>query len=128
MTSVPLAALRGATRGRQQVALARQVAMYLAHVTFGLSLTRVGTCFGRDRTTVRHACALVEDRRDDLRLECGLNALEAALLALMNRLEHRTEKWNPLFGEIRCLNKGIDRHFASDRTRGDRACRAGEAR
>jgi hypothetical protein len=40
---------------------------------------------------------------------------------LMNRLEHRTEKWNPLFGEIRCLNKRIDRHFASDRTRGDLA-------
>src|SRR5262245_50753073 len=34
-------------------------------------------------------------------------------------LEHRTEKWNPLFGKIRCQNKGLDRHFASDRTRGD---------
>ncbi|MGO4403113.1 helix-turn-helix domain-containing protein [Bosea sp. RAF48] len=89
MARVPLTALRGATRGPRQVALARQMAMYLAHVTFGLSLTRVGTCFGRDRTTVRHACALVEDRRDDLRLECGLNALEAALLALMSRLERR---------------------------------------
>jgi len=89
MARVPLAAFRGVTRGRQQVALARQMAMYLAHVTFGLSLTRVGTCFGRDRTTVRHACALVEDRRDDPRLECALNALETALLALMNRLEHR---------------------------------------
>ncbi|MGO4172315.1 helix-turn-helix domain-containing protein [Bosea sp. TAF32] len=92
LARVPLAALRGATRGRQQVALARQVAMYLAHVTFGLSLTRVGACFGRDRTTVRHACALVEDRRDDLRLECGLNALEAALLAVMHRLECRARE------------------------------------
>lgn len=84
---VSLAGLRGAGRGRPRVALARQTAMYLSHVTFGLSLTRVGICFGRDRTTVRHACALIEERRDDLRQECGLNALEAALLAAMARLE-----------------------------------------
>lgn len=73
--------LRAFNRGRRPVARARQRAMYLAHVAFGLSLTRVGACFGRDRTTVRHACALVEDSRDDPGTEFGLNALEAALLA-----------------------------------------------
>jgi chromosomal replication initiation ATPase DnaA len=60
--------------------------MYLAHVVFGLSYTRVGICFGRDRTTVRHACALIEDRRDDPALELALAALEAGLLALTLRL------------------------------------------
>lgn len=80
---IPLAGLRSANRGRKPIALARQTAMYLAHVAFGLSLTRVGICFGRDRTTVRHACALIEDRRDDPGLEFGLTALEAALLANM---------------------------------------------
>ncbi|BCB20746.1 helix-turn-helix domain-containing protein [Bosea sp. ANAM02] len=83
---IPLAGLRAASRGRKSIALARQTAMYLAHVAFGLSLTRVGICFGRDRTTVRHACALIEDRRDDPALEFGLAALEAALLAAMARL------------------------------------------
>ena len=48
------------------------MAMYLAHVAFGLTFTRVGICFGRDRTTVRHACALIEDRRDDPALELAL--------------------------------------------------------
>ena len=86
---VPLRAVRRAGRGPEPVASARQTAMYLAHVVFGISLTRVGICFGRDRTTVRHACALVEDRRDDHRVECGLNALEAALLSLWRGLEHR---------------------------------------
>ena len=43
-------------RGRAQVALARQVAMYLAHVGCELSLTAVGRVFGRDRSTVAHAC------------------------------------------------------------------------
>lgn len=83
---IPLAGLRAASRGRKSIALARQTAMYLAHVAFGLSLTRVGICFGRDRTTVRHACALIEDRRDDPALEFGLAALEAALLVTMTRL------------------------------------------
>lgn len=89
---IPLAGLRAASRGRKSIALARQTAMYLAHVAFGLSLTRVGICFGRDRTTVRHACALIEDRRDDPRLEFGLTALEAALLAAMAKLvDHPVE-------------------------------------
>ncbi|WP_377846441.1 helix-turn-helix domain-containing protein [Bosea sp. UC22_33] len=83
---IPLTGLRAASRGRKSIALARQTAMYLAHVAFGLSLTRVGICFGRDRTTVRHACALIEDRRDDPALEFGLAALEVALLATMTRL------------------------------------------
>jgi chromosomal replication initiation ATPase DnaA len=48
--------LRRATRGRAKVALARQVAMYLAHVGCGLSLTETGRMFDRDRTTVAPAC------------------------------------------------------------------------
>src|SRR5207253_1177264 len=44
------------TRGRPHVAFARQVAMYLAHVACGLTLTQVGHVFARDRTTVAHAC------------------------------------------------------------------------
>jgi len=65
------------TRGRSRVAFARQVAMYLAHVTFGLTLTTVGRAFGRDRTTVSHACALVEDARDNPEFDHTLEVLEA---------------------------------------------------
>ena len=52
------------SRGRARAALARQVAMYLAHVACGLSLTAVGRVFGRDRTTLSHACRRVEDARE----------------------------------------------------------------
>jgi chromosomal replication initiation ATPase DnaA len=65
------------TRGRSRVAFARQVAMYLAHVTFGLTLTDVGRAFGRDRTTVSHACALVEDARDNPDFDRTLELVEA---------------------------------------------------
>ncbi len=81
---IPPTGLRAARRGRRPVAQARQTAMYLAHVAFGITLTRVGICFGRDRTTVRHACARLEDSRDEPGREFGLGALEAALLALRN--------------------------------------------
>jgi Bacterial dnaA protein helix-turn-helix len=67
------------TRGRPHVAFARQVAMYLAHVAWGLTLTEVGAVFVRDRTTVAHACGLIEDMRDDPVLDRSLELLEGVL-------------------------------------------------
>jgi|SRR4051794_37318677 chromosomal replication initiation ATPase DnaA len=77
--SIDLRQLRAERRGRADVAFARQAAMYLAHVHLGLSLTRVGAHFGRDRTTAAHACAVVEEVRDDAKLGRVLECLEAAL-------------------------------------------------
>lgn len=57
--------LRRPGRTALQVARVRQVAMYVAHATLGLSMAEVGKGFGRDRTTVLHACHLIEDLRDD---------------------------------------------------------------
>ena len=57
--------LRRLGRTAQQVARVRQLAMYVAHVTLGLSMAEIGKGFGRDRTTVLHACHLIEDMRDD---------------------------------------------------------------
>ena len=74
-----------ATRGKAPVALARQVAMYLAHVACGLSLTDTGRLFGRDRTTVAHACGVIEDRRDDPLFDRALDLLEWAVPALTTR-------------------------------------------
>ncbi len=76
---ISLAELRAEKRGRASAAFARQTAMYLAHVHLGLSLSQVGLSFGRDRTTVAHACACVEDSRDDPKFEYVLSCLEAAL-------------------------------------------------
>ena len=72
----------GVTRGARNAAFARQVGMYLAHVAFGLSLTEVGQLFARDRTTVAHACTLVEDRRDDRCFDRALELLEGAVCLL----------------------------------------------
>lgn len=63
--AIDLSAICRPTRGRAKVAMARQVAMYLAHVICGLNLTEAGELFGRDRTTAAHACRVVERRRED---------------------------------------------------------------
>ncbi|MVA99857.1 chromosomal replication initiator DnaA [Nitratireductor sp. CAU 1489] len=57
--------LRRPGRTALAVARVRQIAMYVAHVVLGLSMSEVGRGFGRDRTTVLHACHLIEDMRDD---------------------------------------------------------------
>lgn len=74
------------TRRSPRVAFARQVAMYLAHVVCGLSLTQVGALFARDRTTVAHACRVVEDQRDDAALDGWLEHLERAVVSLLEAL------------------------------------------
>src|SRR5262245_28425024 len=77
--TVPVGELRASSRRRAPVALARQSAMYLAHVTLGLSFAEVGRAFGRDRTTAAHACRRIEDRRTEVRLDTALAELEQAL-------------------------------------------------
>jgi chromosomal replication initiation ATPase DnaA len=81
--------LRAPTRGSARAAFARQVAMYLAHVGCGVSLTEVGHLFERDRTTVAHACGLIEDKRDDPDFDHRLDHLERAVSSLIDALSMR---------------------------------------
>jgi chromosomal replication initiation ATPase DnaA len=53
--------------------------MYLAHTRLGLPFAKTGRLFHRDRTTARHACRQVEDRREDPRVDSLLECLERAL-------------------------------------------------
>ena len=76
---VALQDLDAATRGRAPIAFARQVAMYLCHVAYEMSLSQIAMAFQRDRTTVSHACHLIEDRRDDASFDLRLEAMETLL-------------------------------------------------
>ncbi len=67
------------TRNRAEAARARQIAMYLSHISFEWPLTRVGAAFGRDRTTAGYACHRVEDLRDDADFDAHLSVMEACL-------------------------------------------------
>jgi hypothetical protein len=82
---VETGALWHGTRGARDIAFARQVAMYLAHVACGMTLTDVGAMFGRDRTTVSYGCLKVEYRRDDPIFDRALDLLGWALPTLVMR-------------------------------------------
>lgn len=78
-------------RGPARVARARQSAVYLAHVAFGLDFATLARTFGRDPSTVRHACRRIEDARDDERIDVGLTHLERAATELLRSLSE--EPW-----------------------------------
>lgn len=73
--------LREPGRSAQPVSRVRQIAMYVSHVELGFSMREVGEGFGRDRTTVLHACHQIEDLRDDMELD--------GIVAMMERLVSR---------------------------------------
>ena len=54
----------------------RQIGMYVAHTAFGLAMREVAAGFARDRTTVMHACHLVEDMRDDTEFDAIASTFE----------------------------------------------------
>jgi len=78
---VPADAIVDDARGCSQTAYARQLAMYLCHVAFELSMSRVASAFGRDRSTVAHACHAIEDRRDEDQFDLWMASLEAMMRA-----------------------------------------------
>ncbi len=76
---VPAEEILSGGRGTAKAAFARQVAMYLCHVGFEFSLARIAMAFGRDRSTVAHACHVIEDRREEPQFELWISALETML-------------------------------------------------
>jgi chromosomal replication initiation ATPase DnaA len=62
---VPVEEMRKPTRGRPHVARARQIAIHLARLVFAMTHRQLAQEFGRDRSTIHHACGLIEEMRED---------------------------------------------------------------
>ncbi|MFC5385331.1 helix-turn-helix domain-containing protein [Aquamicrobium segne] len=78
--------LRKPGRTSQPVSRVRQISMYVAHVVLSLTMTDVGRGFGRDRTTVMHACQIIEELRDDPEFDRVVHMFEQiAAAAFRNR-------------------------------------------
>ena len=58
-----------------------------ADVVLGRLYHDVGRFFGRDRTTVSHACAVIEDLRDDPEFDAEVSRLERRL-AMRKEVKH----------------------------------------
>lgn len=63
---VRISDLKGTSRTKE-VALARQIAMYLAKEMMNESLMMIGACFGKTHSTILHACKTIENKttKDD---------------------------------------------------------------
>jgi hypothetical protein len=77
----PQATIFAPTRKTAADADARHLAIYLHHVALGASISACARLFDRDRASIRHACARIEDSRDDPDFDIALAALESALRA-----------------------------------------------
>ena len=86
--SISLREMRSHSRCKADIAMARQIAMYLAHTKFSILMTEVGLHFRRDRTTVSYACAQIEDRRDDFSFDLMICQLEALLGEALAAISH----------------------------------------
>lgn len=62
--NVPAEAIRSPGQGARRLARARRIAIYLAHVAAGLSITGAGAAFARSRASAIEACRRVETERD----------------------------------------------------------------
>lgn len=84
---VPVAEIRRPSRAESRACDARHAAMYLANTTFGISLTRIGAAFGRERTSIAYAIRRVEDWRDDKTCNQMLERLETLAMTACRAIE-----------------------------------------
>ncbi|MCF4097912.1 helix-turn-helix domain-containing protein [Maritalea mediterranea] len=90
---VPPRALLSRARGDGNICLARQMAMYLINVVLRRSLTYTGELFDRDRRTVSHACARIEELRERQQFERVMCCFERTLLLAIDEFSLESG-WN----------------------------------
>jgi len=76
---VEIGEIKACSRGGSRIAQARQIAMYLTHVVFEMSVNDVARGFGRHRSTALHAIQRVEALRADPELNRRLGWMESTL-------------------------------------------------
>jgi hypothetical protein len=77
-----------ARRDRRRLAChVRQISMYVCHVALRIPQNDIATAFSRDRSTVGHACHVVEDRRDDPVFDDFVSTMERVVVSVFGTLE-----------------------------------------
>ena len=84
-------AVMDTSRGSSEISRARQIAMYLLHTSLSIPYGTIAKLFGRDRTTVAHACRTIEDLRDIPASDDAILKLEG-ILELLAQLAGIDEK------------------------------------
>lgn len=81
-TGVSMRRMGGVGRLKGPESRARRLALYVAHVTYGWPLERVGHAFGLNRATAAAACLWAEDARDHRAVDEVLEMLERTARAV----------------------------------------------
>lgn len=89
---VPLYDLLDGQRGLAEVCEARQLAMYLVHVILSRPQHIVGRLFGRRRSTVYHACHVIEDLREGPSIEDEIERIERRFAEMMAAIGDRNAR------------------------------------
>ena len=67
---------------RRTLCHVRQIAMYVCHVALQIPHDDIAGAFGRNRSTVGHACMTVEERREDAAFDDFVSAVERAVKSI----------------------------------------------
>lgn len=81
-------------RGDARTSRARQIAMYLINTSLSQSFVEVAEFYERDRTTVSHACTVVEELRDIAEFDARLSELEKTIETVLTLLKTGEEVCN----------------------------------
>jgi chromosomal replication initiation ATPase DnaA len=87
--AVPGREIRQIGRTATSIARVRQIGMYVCHVAIGLTMQDVAAGFMRDRSTVVHACHLIEDMRDDTEFDAIIGTIERIAQAAFGAFSER---------------------------------------
>ncbi|WP_348272083.1 helix-turn-helix domain-containing protein [Ensifer sp. Root31] len=82
---------RAGRRARRAKCHVRQIAMYVCHVVLQISQGDIANAFERDRTTVRHACSVIEDRRDAADFDAFIETIERLVSSAFTAQAERGE-------------------------------------
>lgn len=74
-------------RGNASTARARQIIAYLMHTGLSLTLSETADVMERDRSTVGHACRVIEDLRDCKEIDSQLAELEETTVLIRKLIE-----------------------------------------
>ncbi len=76
---VPWPRLRNPSRGPRRESLARQISIYLPRLIWGFEPMDLSRSTGRERSTIRHACACIAQARGCRPFDLQLVLLEQAI-------------------------------------------------
>ena len=79
-------------RGNANAARARQISIYLMHTVLSFPLSKISRIYNKDRTTIGHACRVVEDLRDGSSFDCRILELEQTIATVLKLASHVPQK------------------------------------